>query len=60
MFTGLISDIGRVSAVEQRGDRHLTIACNYPIEKLAIGASVACNGICLTVTECGLSAVNMV
>lgn len=56
MFTGLISDIGRVSAVEQKGDRHLTIACNYPAEKLAIGASVACNGVCLTVTERGASA----
>jgi riboflavin synthase len=53
MFTGIISDIGEVLAVEPRGDTRLTIACGYEIETIAIGASIACSGICLTAIETG-------
>ena len=49
MFTGIITDIGTVTAVEQRGDLRLTIATGYDTAGLAIGASVACSGVCLTV-----------
>ena len=49
MFTGIITDIGTVQAVEQRGDLRLTIATGYDTAGLAIGASVACSGVCLTV-----------
>ncbi|WP_414901105.1 riboflavin synthase [Sphingomonas flavalba] len=49
MFTGIITDIGRIEAVETRGDRRLTIACGYDMAGVAIGASIACSGACLTV-----------
>jgi riboflavin synthase len=49
MFTGIITDIGAISAVEPRGDLRVTIATGYDTAGLAIGASVACSGVCLTV-----------
>ncbi len=49
MFTGIITDIGRIEAVEDRGDLRVTIATGYDTAGLAIGASVACSGVCLTV-----------
>nr|WP_310524222.1 riboflavin synthase [Polymorphobacter sp.] len=49
MFTGIITDIGQISAVEPRGDLRVTIATGYDTAGLAIGASVACSGVCLTV-----------
>ena len=49
MFTGIITDIGKISAVEARGDLRVTIATGYDTAGLAIGASVACSGVCLTV-----------
>jgi riboflavin synthase len=49
MFTGIITDIGHISAVEHRGDLRVTIATGYDTTGLAIGASVACSGVCLTV-----------
>ena len=51
MFTGLITDIGQVTAVERRGDTRLAIACHFDLERVDIGASIACNGVCLTVVE---------
>jgi riboflavin synthase len=51
MFTGIITDIGEVSAIEQRGDTRFTIATTYDIATIAIGASIACSGCCLTVVE---------
>jgi riboflavin synthase len=53
MFTGIITDLGEVRAIEQRGDRQFLIATSYPLEKVEIGASIACNGCCLTVVEKG-------
>ena len=50
MFTGLITDIGEIRAVEERGGgRRFTIACTYDMETIAIGASIAHAGACLTV-----------
>jgi len=51
MFTGIVTDIGEIVEVERRGDTAFTIACNYPPESIAVGASTACAGVCLTVTE---------
>ena len=51
MFTGIITDIGHVSAIEARGDLRVTIATHYDTAGLAIGASVACSGVCLTVVS---------
>ena len=53
MFTGIITDIGRILAVEQRGDLRARIATAYPPAGIAIGASIACDGVCLTVVATG-------
>jgi riboflavin synthase len=51
MFTGIVTDIGEVIAVDERaqGLRQLTIACGYDVASIALGASIACAGACLTV-----------
>ena len=51
MFTGIITDIGRIEAVEQRGDARLKIACGYDMAGVDLGASIACSGVCLTVVD---------
>src|SRR5436305_1948073 len=54
MFTGLVSDVGEVLAAEDRGNlRRIRIACNYPADTIAIGASIACSGPCLTAVAVG-------
>jgi riboflavin synthase len=53
VFTGIITDIGRIERIEDRGDLHARIACGYAAETIALGASIACDGICLTVTDRG-------
>jgi riboflavin synthase len=53
MFTGIITDIGRIEAVEQRGDTRLKIACGFDMAGVDLGASVACSGVCLTVVDKG-------
>ena len=53
MFTGIITDIGRIMAVEARGDMRARIGCGYDMEGVAIGASIACDGVCLTVVAKG-------
>jgi riboflavin synthase len=49
MFTGIITDIGTVQGVESRGDLRVSVATAYDTAGIAIGASVACSGVCLTV-----------
>jgi riboflavin synthase len=58
MFSGIVSDVGEVRAVVPRaGDLHrIGIACAYPHNSIALGASIACAGICLTVTEAAQNA----
>jgi riboflavin synthase len=51
MFTGIITDIGRVRSVEQRGDTRFVIDTSFAMDDVAIGASIACGGACLTVVE---------
>ncbi len=53
MFTGIITDIGEVLEVEQRGDLRARIATGYDVESIDIGASIACDGVCLTVVALG-------
>jgi len=53
MFTGIITDIGEVSKVEMRGDLHARIGTRYDMASVDLGASIACNGICLTVVAKG-------
>lgn len=55
MFTGIVSDVGEVLAVMPRAEglRRLKIACHYPRTSIADGASIACNGVCLTVVAAG-------
>lgn len=53
MFTGIITDIGRVLSVEMRGDMRARIATSYDIDGIDIGASIACDGVCLTVIALG-------
>lgn len=50
MFTGIVTDIGEIVSVDRRGElRRLRIACGYDAETIALGASIACSGTCLTV-----------
>ena len=51
MFTGITKALGRVRGVETRGDTWLAIATPFDAGVLEIGASIACNGCCLTVVE---------
>lgn len=56
MFTGLISDVGRVRAVTQAGagsDTRFEIATGYDTATIALGASISCSGCCLTAIETG-------
>lgn len=53
MFTGIVSAIGTVREVRQQGDLRAVIACPYDPDKIAIGASIACSGVCLTVVDRG-------
>ena len=49
MFTGIVTDIGRIESVTPRGDTRARIACSYDPATIDLGASIACDGVCLTV-----------
>ena len=53
MFTGIIREVGTLLSRRDAGDTYLRIACQRAPETIEIGASIACNGICLTVMETG-------
>ncbi len=53
MFTGIITDIGRVRSIKPRGDTRFEIETAYDTSTIEIGASIACSGACLTVVEKG-------
>jgi riboflavin synthase len=57
MFTGIVTDIGEISEYRKlAGELHrYVIACDYDRSTIAIGASIACSGVCLTVVETGLA-----
>ncbi len=53
MFTGIVTDMGEVRSLEQRGDLKARIATGYDTAGIDIGASIACDGVCLTVIALG-------
>lgn len=53
MFTGIVTDLGTVRRVRPGESTRLEIACGYDLDTIAIGASIACAGICVTVVEKG-------
>ncbi|MEZ5938956.1 MAG: riboflavin synthase [Hyphomonadaceae bacterium] len=54
MFTGLVTDVGRIAEIEDtNGVRRLTIESRYPLDQLAMGASIMHAGVCLTLVEFG-------
>jgi riboflavin synthase len=55
MFTGIVTDVGEVLSVEERGEglRQLTVACAYDPATIAIGASICCGGVCMTAVATG-------
>ena len=56
MFTGIVTAIGTIRESHQAGDLRAVIACPFDPATIAIGASIACSGVCLTVVERGGSA----
>ena len=58
MFTGIITDVGEILDVVQEGDLRARIATGYDPETIDIGASIACDGVCLTVVALGNSPRN--
>jgi riboflavin synthase len=53
MFSGIISDLGEVRSVRASGDTRVEITTRFAMADVAIGASIACSGACLTVVEKG-------
>jgi len=53
MFTGIVTDVGRVRHIEKRGDTHIVISTNYDLSAVDMGASIACSGVCMTVVDKG-------
>ena len=51
MFSGIISDIGTITAIEHQRDIRITIITQHSLNKIPIGSSIACNGICLTIRD---------
>ena len=58
MFTGIVTDVGRVLALEQQGDLRARIATRFDTARIDIGASIACEGVCLTVVALGQTPEN--
>lgn len=53
MFTGIITDVGTIERVEQRGDLRVVVNTAYDTATIDLGASIACSGVCLTVVDKG-------
>ena len=53
MFTGIVTDVGRILEAEQRGDLRARIETRYDMSRVDMGASIACDGVCLTVVGKG-------
>ena len=53
MFTGIITDIGKIIDITDNNHRLIKVACSYNSKEIDIGASIACSGVCLTVTNKG-------
>ena len=60
MFTGIVTDVGEIIAAEPRGEvKTLTIATDFDPASLALGASIACSGVCLTVVHLAADAFSV-
>lgn len=55
MFTGIVTDIGEIGSLEKRGDLQARILCSPATARAELGASIACDGVCLTVIASGES-----
>lgn len=53
MFTGIITDIGKITKLEQQGDLRARIETGYDTRGIDMGASIASDGVCLTVVDLG-------
>ena len=53
MFTGIVTDIGTITKIEKTGDIRARIATAYAPASIDLGASIACDGVCLTVVDRG-------
>ena len=53
MFTGIITDMGRIRSVTKTGDWRFEIRSSYDPNSIDMGASICCSGVCLTVVEIG-------
>ena len=53
MFTGIITDLGRVRSITKTGDWRFELIAAYDMESIDLGASICCSGVCLTVVETG-------
>ena len=53
MFTGIITDIGTITELDQQGDLRARIATGYDTARIDMGASIASDGVCLTVVALG-------
>jgi riboflavin synthase len=60
MFTGIITDIGEVLSLDPRGDLGVRIGTAYDVARIDIGASIACDGVCLTVVRTGTELRNWI
>jgi riboflavin synthase len=58
MFTGIVTDMGEVLHLEQQGDLRARIGTSYDVAGIETGASIACEGVCLTVVGLGASPRN--
>lgn len=58
MFTGIVTDQGEVLALHQEGDLRARIGTHYDVSRIDIGASISCEGVCLTVVDLGQSPRN--
>lgn len=51
MFTGIITAMGEITSIDKQGDWKIRISCDFNMNTVPIGASIACSGVCLTVIE---------
>jgi len=53
MFSGIVTDVGRVRSVRGEGEARVAVDCAYDMDSIAVGVSIACAGVCLTVVDKG-------
>jgi len=55
MFTGIVTDVGKVRSLQRSGDTRIELSTAFDMSTVDIGASICCSGACLTVIEKGTS-----